>query len=54
MTAITYRGVTYDREKHYADFAAWWAFVHRATLNLCYRGVKYRPAAQDHGGPTIF
>lgn len=54
MTTITYRGVQYDREQHHELFKGWWALVHRATLWLCYRGIKYRPATQNHGGPSVF
>ena len=45
MTTIVYRGVTYDREEHQKNHLNWWSYVHRATLLLCYRGIKYRPAA---------
>jgi len=54
MTAITYRGVTYDRETHQANYLKWWAYVHRATLWLVYRGIKYRPASNENIGPSIF
>lgn len=53
MTAITYRGVTYDREEHQAAHLAWWALVHRATLWLTYRGIKYRPCL-NNSGPSVF
>lgn len=54
MTAITYRGVTYNREAHHAAHLKWWALVHRATLWLCYRGIEYRPALNETGGPSVF
>jgi len=53
MTTIVYRGATYNREKHYADYLQWWSLVHRATLWLCYRGLKYRPAL-NKTGPSVF
>ena len=54
MTAITYRGVQYDREQHHEEFKSWWTQVHRATLWLCYRGIPYRPASLCPYETSIF
>jgi len=54
MTTIVYRGVPYDREEHYKSHLDWWAFVHRATLWLTYRGVEYRPVTVSKDGPSVF
>jgi len=53
MTTIVYRGATYNREKHHADYLKWWSLVHRATLWLCYRGIEYRPVL-NQTGPSVF
>lgn len=53
MTTIVYRGVTYNREEHQKNHLTWWSYVHRATLLLCYRGIKYRPAA-TFCHPSVF
>lgn len=53
MTTIVYRGVTYNREEHHKKHLNWWSYVHRATLWLCYRGIKYRPAT-NVSGPSVF
>jgi hypothetical protein len=50
MTTLVYRGVPYVMEQEHASFSAWWAFVHRASLWLCYRGKKYRPCQNDKSG----
>jgi hypothetical protein len=50
MTRLIYRGIAYSMEEEHQAFAAWWAFVHRPTLWLQYRGIKYRPCQFDKGG----
>jgi hypothetical protein len=44
MTTLHWRGVPYVKEEQHARFMNWWNLVHRATLWLTYRGIKYRPA----------
>ena len=50
MTRLVYRGIAYSMEEEHRAFSAWWAFVHRPTLWLLYRGIKYRPCQFDKGG----
>lgn len=47
MTALVYRGVVYDLETEHQAFSKWWRLIHRPTLWLVYRGVKYRPCQAD-------
>ncbi len=43
MSTATYRGVSYDTEKHQANFKAWWNQFHcNASHWFTYRGLKYR------------
>jgi hypothetical protein len=47
MTKLRYRNIEYDRDAEHKAFQEWWSMVHRPTLWLRYRGIKYRPAQND-------
>jgi hypothetical protein len=47
MTVLHWRGVPYCKEDQHSRYMKWWQLVHRATLWLRYRGIKYRPCALE-------
>jgi len=47
MTVLQYRGIAYSMEEEHQTFSNWWRFIHRPTLWLAYRGLKYRPCQAD-------